>query len=114
MQIKARLVQLLPLHFGKNKNGAWKKQDIILETDDHFPKKICMTVWGDKINDTLLKKGNMLKIDFDLESREHKGKWYTEVKAWRIQMAEDDMKDTWANILDDNSNDKTLQNSETK
>jgi hypothetical protein len=26
----------------------------------------------------------MLRIDFDIESREYNGRWYTDIKAWRI------------------------------
>ena len=86
MQITARLVQLLPLQTGNGKNGQWKKQDIIVETDGQYPKKICISVWGDKINESQLKPGNRLKIDFDVESREFNGRWYTDVKAWKIDV----------------------------
>ena len=86
MQITARLVQLLPLQTGNGKNGQWKKQDIIVETDGQYPKKICISVWGDKINESQLKMGNRLKIDFDVESREFNGRWYTDVKAWKIDI----------------------------
>ncbi len=84
MQLTARLTQLLPIQSGSNKNGNWKKQDIIVETNDQYPKKICISIWGDKINAAQLKVGNLLKIDFDLESREFNGKWYTDVRAWNI------------------------------
>ena len=87
MQLTAKLVQLLPLQTGTGKNGQWKKQDIIVETDATYPKKICVSVWGDKIDTGSLQPGNMLKIDFDVESREFNGRWYTDVKAWKIETA---------------------------
>jgi hypothetical protein len=87
MQLTARLVQLLPLQTGTGKNGQWKKQDIIVETEATYPKKICVSVWGDKIDTTSLQQGNLLKIDFDVESREFNGRWYTDVKAWKIEVA---------------------------
>ncbi|HEY1023001.1 MAG TPA: DUF3127 domain-containing protein [Flavisolibacter sp.] len=86
MQLTAKLIQLLPLQTGAGKNGQWKKQDIIVETDGQYPKKICISVWGDKINESQLKVGNRLKIDFDVESREFNGRWYTDVKAWKIDV----------------------------
>jgi hypothetical protein len=85
MQLSAKLIQLLPLQTGTGRNGQWKKQDIVVETDGQYPKKICISVWGDKINESLLKVGNRLKIDFDVESREYNGRWYTDVKAWKIE-----------------------------
>ncbi len=89
MNLKAKLIQLLPLQTGMGKNGQWRKQDIIVETDGQYPKKICISIWGDKINEKQLKIGNLLEIDFDLESREFNGKWYTDIRAWKI-VSEDD------------------------
>ena len=86
MQLTAKLVQLLPLQTGTGKNGEWKKQDIIVETSGQYPKKVCISVWGDKIDAKKLKPGNMLKIEFDVESREYNSRWYTDVKAWKIDV----------------------------
>ena len=86
MQLSAKLVQLLPIQTGTGKNGQWKKQDIIVETDGQYPKKVCISIWGDKINADLLQVGNRLKIDFDVESREFNGRWYTDVKAWKVEL----------------------------
>lgn len=88
MQLTAKLTQLLPIQTGPGKNGEWKKQDIIVETDGQYPKKVCISIWGDKINESQLLIGNEMKIDFDIESREYNGKWYTDIKAWKIELAE--------------------------
>lgn len=87
MELTAKLIQLLPLQTGTGKNGQWKKQDIIVETDGTYPKKVCISIWGDKINESVLKIGSQLAISFDVESREYNGKWYTDVKAWKIETA---------------------------
>lgn len=87
MQISAKLIQILPLQSGTGKNGEWKKQDIIVETQEQYPKKICVSVWGDKIPSQPMMLGENLLIDFDIESREYNGRWYTDVKAWKIQMS---------------------------
>ena len=87
MQITARLIQKLPLQTGQGKNGEWKKQEIILETDGQFPKKICIAIWNEKINDSILQIGKSLRIDFDIESREYNSRWYTDVKAWKVEIA---------------------------
>lgn len=87
MQLTAKLIQLLPLQTGTGKNGEWKKQDIIVQTDGTYPKKVCISVWGDKINTSQLIVGNMLQIDFDVESREYNSRWYTDCKAWKIVTA---------------------------
>ena len=88
MELIAKLIQLLPLQNGQGKNGPWKKQDIILETDGAYPKKVCVSIWGDKIDAAQLQIGNKLKIQFDVESREYNGRWYTDVKAWKVELAD--------------------------
>lgn len=88
MQLTAKLIQLLPLQTGTGKNGEWKKQDIIVETDGQYPKKVCISIWGDKINTQQLQVGKSLSISFDVESREYNGRWYTDLKAWKIEAAE--------------------------
>lgn len=58
-----------------------------METEGQYPKKVCVSIWGDKINEANLKAGSLLNISFDVESREYNGRWYTDVKAWRIEPA---------------------------
>ncbi|WP_035669392.1 DUF3127 domain-containing protein [Flavobacterium sp. 83] len=88
MALTATLIQLLPLQSGESKNGTWRKQDVIVETEGQYPKKICVSIWGDKINESQLQVGNSLIISYELESREFNSKWYTDVKAWKIEIAE--------------------------
>ncbi|MGI6073926.1 MAG: DUF3127 domain-containing protein [Fermentimonas sp.] len=85
MELTAKLIQKLPLQKGNGRNGEWKKQDIIVETDGQYPKKVCVSLWGNKFDNVELKEGNNYVISFDVESREFNGRWYTDVKAWRIQ-----------------------------
>ena len=88
MELTAKLVQVLPLQKGTGKTGnEWRKQDIIVETGGQYPKKVCIAIWGDKINEKVLQIGNTLNIAFDVESREFNGKWYTDVKAWKVEAA---------------------------
>lgn len=88
MVLTGKLLQVLPLQTGTGKNGQWKKQDIIVETDGQYPKKVCVSIWGDKIKEDQLKTGSQLTISFDIESREYNGKWYTDVKAWKVEAGE--------------------------
>ena len=87
MQLIAKLIQILPLQSGMGKNGEWKKQDVVVETDGQYPKKVCISIWGDKASEAVLQVGNILDISFDVESREYNGRWYTDVKAWKVDLA---------------------------
>ncbi len=87
MDISGKIIQLLPVQTGQGKNGIWKKQEFILETGDTYPKKVCIAVWGDKIDLNSFKTGEPVTVSFDVESREYNGRWYTDVKAWKVVRA---------------------------
>jgi len=105
MELKAKLTKLLPLQTGTSKNGEWKKQDIILETEGQYPKQICVSVWGDKIDEEQLQPGKTLKIDFDIESREYNDRWYTNLKAWKIQVENEELMSSNLPDSDDHNED---------
>ena len=84
LEIKGKIVELLPLKSGQSVNGEWRKQEYVLETDANYPKKICFMAWGDKIDQFNINKGDQVEVSIDLESREYNGRWYTDVKAWKV------------------------------
>ena len=84
MEISGKLIQFLPLQTGQGKNGTWKKQEFILELGGQYPKKVCIAAWGDKLDMNSFKIGDTIEVSFDIESREYNGRWYTDVKAWKV------------------------------
>ncbi|MDR1699022.1 MAG: DUF3127 domain-containing protein [Prevotellaceae bacterium] len=85
MEINGTIIQLQPLQTGEGRNGLWKKQDYILQTNEQYPKKICFNFWGDKIDQFNLQVGDNIKLSFDIESREFNGRWYTDVRGWKAE-----------------------------
>lgn len=89
LEITGKLTQLLPLQSGTSARGEWKKQDFILETEEQYPKKVCISLWGDKLADIEgIQMGETITASVNIESREFNGRWYTDVRAWRIQRAQ--------------------------
>ena len=84
MEISGKIIELLPEKSGQSANGEWRKQEFILETEAQYPKKICFMVWGDKIDEFNIQQGESLEVSIDVESREYNGRWYTDVKAWKV------------------------------
>ena len=82
--ITGKVTQILEEQSGTSKNGPWRKQDFILETDDRYPKPVCITQWGDDIDAFGVTVGEQLTAHVDIQSREYNGRWYTDVKAWRV------------------------------
>lgn len=88
MELSGKIIQTLPEVGGSSKSGnAWRKQDFIIETGGQYPKKVCVSVWGDKIDQFPLTVGDQVNLGIDVESREYNGKWYTDVKAYKVEKA---------------------------
>ena len=85
MEISGVVINLLPLQSGQGKNGTWKKQEFILETPGQYPKKVCMNLWGDKVDEIKISVGDKITASINIESREYNGRWYTDVRAWKVQ-----------------------------
>lgn len=82
MNLKGKVIQVLPVETGAGKNGEWKKQSIILETEGQYHKKVCLSLWGDKVES--VQNGYTVEVSFDAESREYNGRWYTELRIWKV------------------------------
>ena len=70
---------------GNSPRGPWKKQELIIETIEQYPKKICLLCWNERVNDAnSFFVGQTIKAQISIESREFNGKWYTDVRAFRF------------------------------
>ena len=87
LEITGSLIKKLPIQSGSSARGEWQKQEFIIETHENFPRKACFNVWGvDKVSEfASYREGETIKISFNVESREFKERWYTELRAWRIE-----------------------------
>ena len=80
------LCHVLPIVTGEGKNGEWKKQDIVINIPGKYPKNLSLSLWGDTIDRIeSIAEGEMVDVKFDLESREHNGRWFTNVKCYFIK-----------------------------
>jgi hypothetical protein len=88
--IEGRLIQVLTAQEGQSTRGAWKKQDFVIETSEQYPKKVCISCWNEKTDElSKFQLNDNLKVSVNIESREYNSKWYTDIKAWRIDQLTD-------------------------
>ena len=90
MEIEGRLEIKLAVQRGRSAKGDWAKQEFVIEYQEgNFPTKACFSVWGaDKVKDLeRYNVGDQIKVAFNISSREFNGKWYTDLRAWRISPA---------------------------
>lgn len=88
LEISGKLFAKLALQTGTSaRTGSpWQKQEFVIETDDQYPKKICSSLWGDKVDQLAqFNIGDPIKLSIDIESREYQGRWYTDIRTWKIE-----------------------------
>ncbi len=86
MEIKGKVLKILPELTGEGKNGTWTKRSFIIETEGQYPKLVQISAFGNKMNVDAIKFGNHLNVHFNLESREYNDRYYTEVSAYKIEL----------------------------
>lgn len=85
MEFEGVVFRKLPEQTGTSARGEWKKQDVVFELPGEYSRKVCVTFFGDRAEDaTRLNEGDTVQVSANVESREYNGKWYTDVKAWKI------------------------------
>ncbi|MEO0972602.1 MAG: DUF3127 domain-containing protein [Pseudomonadota bacterium] len=88
MELTGRITHVLEEKSGTSSRGEWRKQEYVIEIPGDYPKQVCFMVWGDRIDQFQIEEGQELTVHVDLESREYNGRWYTDVKAWRVSHAQ--------------------------
>ncbi len=46
---------------------------------------MCFSLFGeDKINQANIQLNDEINVSFDINSREYQGRWYTDIRAWKV------------------------------
>jgi hypothetical protein len=87
LDITGKVTQKLNKTEGVSKAGKpWTKQEFVIETQEQYPRKVCMSVMNEKVTELEnINVGDVIKASLNIESREYNGKWYTDVRAWKIE-----------------------------
>ena len=82
MEIKGRVLQVLPEEHGTSKAGkAWTKQLVILEGTGQYPKPAAILFF----NATQIPvEGATITAQVEAESREYNGRWFTDLRCWKF------------------------------
>lgn len=90
MEVVGKIIQVLPAQEGVGRNGnPWKVQPYVLETVENYPRKVHFEVFGeDRIKANPCDIDQLVTVSFDIESREFNGRWYTSIRAWKIQQGD--------------------------
>lgn len=88
MEMSGRIIHVLEARGGTSARtgNSWKVQSYVLETQEQYPKHLCFEVFGeDKINLMNIQEGQDLTVSFDVDAREYQGRWYNQLRAWKVE-----------------------------
>ena len=88
MEIKGRILAVLEEKSGTSQRTGnnWRCGQYVLETIEQYPKKILFEVFGEeKIHSMNIHIGEELTVFFDVDAREYNGKWYNQIRAWKVE-----------------------------
>lgn len=87
MEITGKLIQLMPDVSGESARGPWVKGGFVIETDGDYPRKVAFITFGEErvAMAKNIPMGSPVQVTFNPESREFNERWYTDLRASRIQ-----------------------------
>ena len=86
MEFEGTVYKIMPVTKGTSARGDWQRQDVVFEMQDGaYTRKICVTFFNRPADVARHKEGATYSDSVNIESREYNGRWYTDIRAWRIQ-----------------------------
>lgn len=87
MEITGKLITILQETRGESQRGPWVRGGFVIETDGDYPRKVAFTTFGE---DRLamvksLALNSPVVVNFNPESREYEGRWFTDLRCTRVQ-----------------------------
>lgn len=93
MELQGKIIAVCDRKSGVSQTtgNAWTTQEFVVEeTKDRYPQRMCFSVFGEeKLNNWvgLLQVGAFVRVHFDIDAREHNGRWFTSINAWKVEAA---------------------------
>lgn len=87
LEIEGKIKTKLTPRSGSSARGGWTSQDFVVEYQDgNYPADACITAFGEeKVRDLeRFQVGDAVKVSFNVRAREFNGRWYNDLRLWRI------------------------------
>ena len=86
LEIKGKITHVLAVQSGTSKAGKdYIKQDFVIQTEGEYPKDVCFTLFGAKVDQFKPVIGEIVTVSFDVQSREFDGRWFSNINAWKLE-----------------------------
>lgn len=94
LECTGRVIAVLEMRKGTSAAGSpWASQDYVIEYSEpsaQYPRRLNFNIFGeDKISQwsSILTVGNTVKVAFDIDAREWQGRWFSSIRAYRVEQA---------------------------
>jgi len=89
LSVTGKLKRFLPQQTGTKKDGSgqWVKQSFLVDSETQYNNIYCFEVFGDEKVANLTKhqsEGDTVTVEFNVNTNEHNGNYYTTLSAWKI------------------------------
>jgi hypothetical protein len=92
LNVTGKITTVLEKQSGTTKTGSdWETQTFILDNNEKYNNIFAFDLFGsEKIQnfEKYNKIGQTVNVDFNINCREYKGRYYTSLSAWKISKAE--------------------------
>ena len=87
MEFEGTVYKIMPATKGESARGPWQRQDVVFDYNDggNFSRKICVTFFNRPEDVSKLREGAAYQVSVNIESREYNGRWYNDIRAWRVE-----------------------------
>ena len=89
MDFEGKVVEIFPARSGVSKasNNNWTSQDVLFEVlpQTQYPRKILVSFFNKADEVARLSVGGEFTVSIDITAREYNGRWYNDIRAWRVQ-----------------------------
>jgi len=92
MDLNGTIIAALPEQSGVSQRtgNTWTKRTFVMEllggNSNYEPRKVAFQVFDSGIPSPNI--GDKVTMSFDVESHEYSGRWYTDVRCWRLNVTE--------------------------
>ena len=87
MELTGKIIAVMEAKNGisQRTGNLWMTQEYVIEVPGTDPKRCMFSVFGeDRIKQFNIQMGEDLTVQFDIDSREVKGRWYNDIRVYNV------------------------------
>ena len=87
MELTGKIIAVMEAKSGISQRTGkpWMTQEYVIEVPGTYPRRCMFNIFGEeRIKQFNIQVGEELTVQFDIDSREVKGRWYIDIRAYNV------------------------------